>query len=99
MKVYSTGDTITTNFNKHKRFSHVCSNLGIEDYCEKYGANIENICKEQGGPRKLNGSNTAKVVEEAMCQASAPLDKLNERRTWRDKRLAALAVHQANVET
>lgn len=71
---------------------------GILDYCEKYGANIEKICEEQAGPRQLHDSNTAKVVEEAMCEASAPLDKLDERRAWRDERLASLAAHQADAE-
>lgn len=68
---------------------------GILDYCEKYGANIENICTEQGLSRRLAGSNTAHVVHNAMCQASAPVEKLEERRAWRDKRLSELAVHQA----
>jgi hypothetical protein len=68
--------------------------LGILDYCEKYGSNIEKICEDQGGSRKLHGSKTAQVVHDAMCESSVPVDELEERRTWRDKRLAALAVHQ-----
>ncbi|CAB3987100.1 lambda-crystallin-like [Paramuricea clavata] len=71
---------------------------GILDYCEKYGSNIEKICEEQGESRQLHDSNTAQVVHDAMCNASVPVEKLEERRTWRDKRLAALAVHQAGQE-
>lgn len=44
----------------------------------------------------MKGSTTAQVIHDAMCKTSATVDKLEQRRTWRDKRLAALAVHQAN---
>ena len=71
---------------------------GILDYCEKYGSNIERICEDQSGSRQLHGSNTAQVVHDAMCQTSADVEKLEERRTWRDQRLAALAVHQAGQD-
>ena len=53
------------------------------------------MCEEQGRPRELTG-NTVQVVEQAMCEASAPLDKLSERRRWRDEKLAALAIHKLN---
>ena len=66
------------------------------EYCEKYGGNLEKVCEEQCNVRKLNGSSTAKIIHEAMLKSSASLDKLDERRKWRDERLAALAVHQAN---
>ena len=33
-----------------------------------------------------------------MCQTSADVEKLEERRAWRDQRLAALAVHQAGQD-
>lgn len=72
---------------------------GILDYCEKYGANIEKICEEQCQSRQLHGSSTARVIHDAMCQSSVPVEKLDERRAWRDKRLAALAVHQASQES
>jgi hypothetical protein len=65
---------------------------GVRDYCERYGANIEKICEEQGGPRPLSGT-TLDKVEEAFSQ-EIPLEKLNERRKWRDERLAALTVHK-----
>ncbi|KAL9969728.1 hypothetical protein ACROYT_G021981 [Oculina patagonica] len=65
---------------------------GIRDYCERYGANIVDVCKEQGGPRALAGE-TLDELEKALNQ-SMPLDQLNERRNLRDKRLAALAQHK-----
>ena len=71
---------------------------GILDYCVKYGSNIEKICENQSGSRQLHGSNTARVIHDAMCKTSVPVDNLDERRTWRDKRLAALAVHQAGQQ-
>ena len=71
---------------------------GILDYCEKYGSNIEKICEDQGGSRQLHDSKTAQVVHDSMCEASIPVEKLEERRMWRDKRLAALAVHQASQQ-
>ena len=66
--------------------------LGIRDYCERYGANIKAVCEEQGGPRTLAGE-TLDKLETALNQ-SMPLDQLNERRSLRDKRLAALAQHK-----
>ena len=81
-----------------RALTNFCTISGILDYCEKYGGNIEKICEEQGESRQLHGSNTAQVVHDVMCNASVPVEKLEERRTWRDKRLAALAVHQAGQE-
>lgn len=65
---------------------------GIRDYCERYGENIENVCKEQGGPRSLSGDTLDKLEEE--LSKTMPLDQLNKRRELRDQRLAALAIHR-----
>ena len=41
--------------------------------------------------------NEVRSLEEAMC-STIPLDKLGERRVWRDKRLAALAKLKRDME-
>lgn len=64
---------------------------GMRDYCERYGDNIVRVCETQAVPRPLVG-NTLDVVSEAM-ERRVPLEQLQERRQWRDKRLAALALH------
>ena len=66
--------------------------LGIRDYCERYGANIQNVCEEQGGPRSLSGE-TLDKLEKALGE-TMPLDQLHKRRELRDRRLAALAIHR-----
>lgn len=66
--------------------------VGIRDYCDRYGANIENICEEQGGPRPLSGDTLDKLEKE--LSKTMPLVQLNERRELRDKRLGALAIHR-----
>ena len=68
---------------------------GIEDYCERYGANIVTVCETQAPPRPLTGP-TLGVVKEAM-EGAVPIDKLEERRKWRDSRLAALAIHKRTM--
>lgn len=65
---------------------------GIRDYCERYGENIEKVCKEQGGPRSLSGDTLDKLEEE--LSETMPLDQLNKRRELRDQRLAAIAIHR-----
>lgn len=69
---------------------------GVQDYCERYGDNILTVCKTQEPPRPLKGS-TLETIRKAM-EEKVPLDQLEERRRWRDNRLAALAIHKMNVE-
>lgn len=66
--------------------------IGIRDYCERYGANIEKVCEEQGGPRSLSGDTLDRLEKE--LNQTWPLDQLNKRRELRDRRLAALAIHR-----
>lgn len=63
---------------------------GIEDYCKRYGANIVTVCETQSPPRPLDGPVLDSIKKD--MERSVPLDKLDERRKWRDDRLAALAV-------
>ena len=69
---------------------------GMRDYCERYGDNILTVCHTQEPPRPLSGT-TLDTVSQAM-EERVPLDRLDERRRWRDSRLAALAIHRMNVE-
>jgi len=70
--------------------------VGIRDYCERYGANIKHVCEEQGGPRSLSGETLDKLEKE--LNQTMPLEQLNERRSLRDKRLAALAIHRQHED-
>ncbi len=60
----------------------------MKDYCERYGSNIVKICEEEGGPRPLVGETTEKI-HKAMCDI-IPVEKLDERRRWRDGKLGEL---------
>ncbi|EGD73270.1 hypothetical protein PTSG_04984 [Salpingoeca rosetta] len=75
---------------------------GVVDYCNRYGDTISAVCREQEDTRAMKGTATAATVHAAMRQ-DVPEDQLKSgaRRAWRDRRLAALAVHkhkQAQVE-
>eukprot|EP00049_Salpingoeca_infusionum_P005506 m.92920 g.92920 ORF g.92920 m.92920 type:complete len:334 (+) comp12992_c0_seq7:74-1075(+) len=68
---------------------------GVLDYCERYGETITEVCGEQTDPRQMKGSKTAQVVHDAMRESVPAEDLANgKRRAWRDRRLAALAVHK-----
>ncbi len=69
---------------------------GMQDYCQKYGENIVKVCESQGSPRPLSGD-TLEVVSEAM-ERKIPLERLGDRRSWRDERLAALAIHMQGMQ-
>ena len=69
---------------------------GMQEYCELYGDNILTVCKTQEPPRPLSGA-TLETVRKAM-EEKVPLEKLDERRRWRDNRLAALAIHRRREE-
>ncbi len=87
----------------HTRRPHCRLTAGVEDYCRRYGDNIEAVCREQGGPRAMKDTPTAAAIEAAQ-RATVPRDRMavrhirgadsQERRRWRDERLAALAVHK-----
>ena len=46
----------------------------------------------QAPPRPLSGATLSEV--RASMEQAVPLDRLEERRRWRDDRLAALAIHK-----
>lgn len=70
---------------------------GIKNYCQLYGDNIVTVCKTQEPPRLLSGD-TLETVREAM-EEQVPLGELAQRRVWRERRLAALAIHKMNTST
>jgi L-gulonate 3-dehydrogenase len=69
---------------------------GIQHYCELYGEGITGICETQTTPRSLSGP-AMETIKSAM-ESKIPLESLNERRQWRDKRLAALALHKKEMK-
>lgn len=69
---------------------------GMQEYCQLYGENIVTVCDTQKPSRPLSGS-TLEAVRQSM-EGKVPLDKLSDRRKWRDNRLAALAIHKMNVQ-
>lgn len=64
---------------------------GIEDYCERYAQGAVNVQKEtfQQIPVLYDTETATKIQEE--FQTSLPVDKLQDRRKWRDSMLAGLA--------
>jgi len=69
---------------------------GTQNYCDRYGDTIYNVSSDLGpiptGWKQATEMDKAEVkaLHEAMI-TTVPLEKLGERRVWRDKRLAALA--------
>lgn len=69
---------------------------GVEDYCHRYGANITTVCESEVPPRSLAGP-TLEALSTSLG-SRIPLEKLEERRKWRDMRLGALAAHKRDME-
>merc|ERR1712002_540178 len=69
---------------------------GTQNYCDRYGQTIFDVSSDLGpiptGWKQETEEDKAEVAQlhEAMYQV-IPIEKLDERRVWRDKRLAALA--------
>lgn len=61
----------------------------MKDYCKRYGEGIYKV-SETFGPNPLTAGELAEKVHKEICKIS-PLEKLAERRQWRDARLTALA--------
>ncbi|XP_035231113.1 lambda-crystallin-like [Stegodyphus dumicola] len=62
---------------------------GLLDYCKRYGEGIYKVSQTFGPNPKMKGE-VAERIHEMICKLS-PLEKLAERRKWRDARLTALA--------
>ncbi|KAK3597073.1 hypothetical protein CHS0354_022079 [Potamilus streckersoni] len=74
-----------------RRLSH-----GIKDFCERYSKDIYTLQESFGPPIALEGGLIDKVQQE--MEKIIPLDKLEERRKWRDERLSALAKLKKQLE-
>lgn len=61
---------------------------GMYNYGDKYKEMIYRVQCTFGAPRKMEGPTLDKIQNELTSRI--PLDKLNERRKWRDIRLASL---------
>ena len=63
---------------------------GAVDYCQRYGENIKRVCLEQQelGARDLAGPTLERVSE--YLNSKIPIEKLEERRAWRDEWLKAI---------
>ncbi|XP_073979819.1 beta Hydroxy acid dehydrogenase 1 [Rhodnius prolixus] len=68
---------------------------GMANYCERYSNSIYNVCQTMPPPPKFEGS----LVKEMNNQlvAKVPLNKLQERRDWRDHCLMGLSQLKKNL--
>jgi len=62
---------------------------GMKEYFEKYGKGIYDVCMDFGPVPKMEGK-TAQLINDVMTK-KIPIEKLAERRKWRDERLIALS--------
>ncbi|XP_033229857.1 lambda-crystallin homolog [Belonocnema kinseyi] len=63
---------------------------GMKKYCESYAKGIYNVSMDFGPVPKFEGEIEDKISTE--LNATCPLDKLQERRAWRDKALTKLSI-------
>lgn len=64
---------------------------GVKTYCDRFGDMILKVSSEQGPPPHMtSGSATANLIETELSKR-VPLDTLEERKEWRDRRLAAMS--------
>jgi len=69
---------------------------GIEDYMKRYGETIFNVASDFGPVEKIEGEAVQKMADS--LNKNYPLEKLSERRQWRDRRLAALTKLKKEME-
>lgn len=63
---------------------------GMKKYCEHYANGIYNVSKSFGPVLKFEGETAENITEQ--LNAICPLDKLQERRAWRDTALTKLSI-------
>ena len=66
---------------------------------DRYADMIFGIQESQGAPEKMAPGPTLETIKKDMEKVAGPLEKLQERRQWRDIRLAALAKLKADLAT
>ncbi len=62
---------------------------GFASYCSRYGPSIYEVSKTMKPPQKLEGPTAEKIAQQ--LEKMTPLDKLAERRRWRDESLIKLS--------
>jgi len=62
---------------------------GMENYCQRYGETIYNVSQTLGAVTRFEGA-SLENVDRQLCEM-IPVERLAERRDWRNARLAALA--------
>jgi len=62
---------------------------GMDEYFEKYSKGIYEVSSDSGPVPRMEGK-TANIISDAMTK-KIPIEKLTERRKWRDERLIALS--------
>lgn len=71
---------------------------GMYSYRDRYADMILGIQQDQqGGPERMEGAVLDQIQQE-MEQVAGPVDDLQKRRQWRDRRLSALAKIKADME-
>lgn len=86
-----------TNQTKHPFSNLMELFIGMLNYCERYGETIYNVSQTLG-PRDHFGEAEAQEVSRQLCEI-VPLDKLEERRTWRNTCLASLAKMKQDMDS
>jgi hypothetical protein len=69
---------------------------GVRDYANRLGGLYLDIVKERSDPQPWSEELIARV--EAERREALPLNSLQERTEWRDRRLMALAAHKRQME-
>lgn len=72
------------------------SHIGMKNYCERYGETIYNVSQTLGPVTRFEGDNLEKVNQQLLEQV--PLEKLQEKRAWRNSCLASLAKLKKNID-
>ncbi|XP_054718525.1 lambda-crystallin-like [Uloborus diversus] len=70
---------------------------GMLDYCRRYAKGIFNVSETFGPAPQMKGP-TAENIHKELCEM-VPLQQLNDRRKWRDERLACLAKLKKSMDT
>ncbi|XP_057659834.1 lambda-crystallin [Diorhabda carinulata] len=69
---------------------------GFENYCKRYGETIYNVSKDFKPIPKFEGPNVKEIAKQ--LEVDVPLDKLQERRNWRDLALTKLSQLKNEME-
>ncbi|TSJ61377.1 3-hydroxyacyl-CoA dehydrogenase [Starkeya sp. 3C] len=68
---------------------------GVSEYCRNLGPMYENLAREQADPRSWSPQLVAKI--NAAMRAATPMEKLTEKRGWRDRCLASFVSAKKRV--